>query len=602
MTHRELQSKPRRLSICHRHPAEPVTGFCASCLRERLAGLDSPAHPEVSSSITAPEAVIIGFGGGDDGAGARSGANDAPRQELRRCKSYAAGKCRAYAGASEPRRKSCDARARSTLGHLFDVDDEEKGLGRGIEVESKNLGFSGVTRSVAEIRDKIRVSEDVSGANGNVSQPRDEEFEEDVKTMKEHIELEWQSRRHKVRDFKHIAESFWGAASVFSQKLRKLKLKQRMRKPSDCGESRSGGGDLTPGNKQNGRQFRETQSEVGDYGYGRRSCDTDPRFSVDAARMSLDDPRFSFDEPRASWDGYMIARTIPRLAPMLSVIENAMMPLPLMNRAGYGVGVSIEEQMNPINEDETTSGGSAQTRDYCSDSSSSQRQNSFDCSSSGKSSNKKTVTLEVDKMKSLSDYKVSNMESAVANTDTRDIDFGSVKYDHSGRFESAGKDAISVAGGGIQDGGKKLGKWRKAWNILGFMHRFHDIKYEVPEGNAIGYPLGDCLEKQNGDADVAADGSSSGKFVRIGSCSSSSYKMNGSFHRSSSVAESRSYAVKSREEPALEQNRSARYSPSHFDNGLLRFHLTPSWTSRRKSGRSRRKNSHSSAKSVLRMS
>ncbi|KAH1090043.1 hypothetical protein J1N35_017300 [Gossypium stocksii] len=37
-----------------------------------------------------------------------------------------------------------------------------------------------------------------------------------------------------------------------------------------------------------GRQYRETQSEIMDYGFGRKSCDMDPRFSFDAGRISLD--------------------------------------------------------------------------------------------------------------------------------------------------------------------------------------------------------------------------------------------------------------------------------------------------------------------------
>ena len=64
-------------------------------------------------------------------------------------------------------------------------------------------------------------------------------------------------------------------------------------------------------------------SDVGAYGLGRKSCDTEPtRFSVDVNRISVDDVRLSFDEPRASWDAYLIARTIPRLTLMFSGIEN----------------------------------------------------------------------------------------------------------------------------------------------------------------------------------------------------------------------------------------------------------------------------------------
>ncbi|KAL2326072.1 hypothetical protein Fmac_025130 [Flemingia macrophylla] len=54
---------------------------------------------------------------------------------------------------------------------------------------------------------------------------------------------------------------------------------------------------------------RETQSEVGDCNLGRTSCDTDPRLSVDARRIS-------FDCPRASWDGCLLGKACTRLSPM----------------------------------------------------------------------------------------------------------------------------------------------------------------------------------------------------------------------------------------------------------------------------------------------
>ncbi|KAM1251962.1 hypothetical protein ACFX13_040858 [Malus domestica] len=92
----------------------------------------------------------------------------------------------------------------------------------------------------------------------------------------------------------------------------------------------------------------------------------DPRFSLDAGRMSFDDPRYSFDEPRASWDGYLIGRTFPRMPTMLSVVEDA----PVVHVARCDPQILIEElPMNSI-EDETVPGGSAQTRDYYLDSSS----------------------------------------------------------------------------------------------------------------------------------------------------------------------------------------------------------------------------------------
>ncbi|KAF8412276.1 hypothetical protein HHK36_000237 [Tetracentron sinense] len=132
--------------------------------------------------------------------------------------------------------------------------------------------------------------------------------------------------------------------------------------------------------KSIGRQFRETQTKIADYGFGRRSCDTDPRLSLDVGRISFDDPWYSFDEPRASWDGYMIGRTFPRVPPMLSVVEDVPVLVPA-HRADNQI--PVEEPRNSINDDEKTPGGSAQTRDYCSDFSSSQRRRrSFDRSSS----------------------------------------------------------------------------------------------------------------------------------------------------------------------------------------------------------------------------
>ncbi|XAR60701.1 hypothetical protein NMG60_11034177 [Bertholletia excelsa] len=566
------QSKCRRLLACRRHPAEPVTGFCASCLRERLAGLDSSGHPESSSSSSyaidgAREPSVLGAG---ENAG---GASSSLHPELRRCKSYSARKCGASSSAGEQRRMSCDVKARSSLWSLFNLDDEEHSLNRGTKVESKNLRFSEVTGSAFEPlknEDEVRVSEDALEQNANADEQGSDEFEEDLKTMKEHIELEWQSKRHAGIDLKEIAGSFWLAASVFSQKLRKWNLKQRVNKLERNRKSRSvgGGGDMPPENI-NGRQLRETQSEVGDYGHGRRSCDTEPRFSVDAGRMSLDDPRFSFDEPRASWDGYMIARTIPRLTPMLSVIENAMMPP--INRSKH------EEQMISINEDELGSGGSAQTRDYCSDSSSSQRQNSFDCSSSGKSCSKKTGEAEADEMKPMSHAKVSPTTTDVFHKMKLIV---TDRDDPSESYESAFKDGISA---GIKKSG---GRWSKMLNILGFKQRFTETKCEEVDGNAEDY----SETRQNG-------ASSALKLSRSGSCVSSRSSLNtvASYHRSVSVAEARGgYTKKGREDYV-------RYSPSpsNVDNGLLRFHLTPSLSNRRRPGKSKVRTPRSAARSVL---
>ena len=108
--------------------------------------------------------------------------------------------------------------------------------------------------------------------------------------------------------------------------------------------------------------FGDTQSEVAVDALGRRSCDVEPRLSLDAGRISVDAPKYSLvDEPRASWDSYHGGRPVlARLPPMLSVVEDVPVPR-------YDGQIPGEE------DDETVPGGSSQTRDYYLDSSSSSR-------------------------------------------------------------------------------------------------------------------------------------------------------------------------------------------------------------------------------------
>ncbi|KAK9279622.1 hypothetical protein L1049_013301 [Liquidambar formosana] len=428
----------------------------------------------------------------------------------------------------------------------------------------------------------------------NVIEKRDEDFEEEVelRTMKEHIDLEWQSRKHSGRDFKDIAGSFWVAASVFSRKVRKWRRKQKMKnrgRDPNSGGGRGGGGLVAMEvEKVNGRHMRETQSEIGDYGFGRRSCDTDPRFSVDANRVSLDYPRYSFDESRASWDGCLIGRTLPRLTPNVSVCRND-------NR------LSVEGKMNSKNEDDSSSpGGSAQTRDYYSDSSS-RRRRSFDQSSSGR----KGAVVEVDEMKSISNAKVSPttielFHGAKVLITERDLRDSNLKDDRSESLDSASKDAASVAGGGgHRKGFKKYHRWRKPWTIWGLIHKRSERKYEdLVDGS----PAESWL-KPGREANGEAKEGFPDKVIRSNSSGSSKNSSNlaGSFRSMTSSAEIKGHGKKKREHLGPERNRSARYSPNNLDNGLLRFYLTPLRSSRSKCGKSRLKNSHSISRGVLRL-
>ncbi|KAI4353233.1 hypothetical protein L6164_002198 [Bauhinia variegata] len=662
--------QPHRPSTsCDRHPEEHFTGFCPLCLCERLAVLDpnssaagsssSTRKPPTSSTAAAALKAIFRPGGGGGGNGA-SGRNNRPPTssssffpELRRTKSFSASKNEGFSGVFEPQRKSCDVRVRSTLWNLFTQDDERNpfkkeaprvgGTSAEVEVESRNLASSSTVRgpvleskeeeevdndeeSVEEDDDEIRVLEEPDV--GNVIEERVQEIveeeepeleaEEDLKPMKDHIDLDSQAKKTSGRDFKEIAGSFWSAASVFSKKLQKWRQKQKMKK------RRNGGGSATlPVEKPIGRQFRETQSEIADYGFERRSCDTDPRFSLDAGRISLDagrmsfdDPRYSFDEPRASWDGYLMGRTFPRMPTMLSVVEDA--PVQVLRS---DTQIPVEEPMNAINEgDETVPGGSTQTREYYSDSSS-RRRKSLDRSSSIRKT-AAAVVAEMDELKSGSNAKVSPAATTVdcshgqkmvfPDRDLRDSYSNSLRDDCSETFEVGFRDTASVIGNGDRKGAKKSSRW-KAWNIWGLIHRRGGNKDEDEDrysrANGVERSFSESWNElrgeRNGDARSAAFNR---KVFRSNSSVSwrNAPSIGGSFgsvRKNGTIQANGNGKKSSRDEFVLERNRSARYSPNNIDNGLLRFYLTPLRGSRRNggSGKTRSNQAHSIARSVLRL-
>lgn len=650
--------QPHRSSFaCDRHPDEHFTGFCPSCLCERLAGLDQSSAARKSTSTssaassTAAAALKAIFKGGS-GGGPDKSSSFRPKPssssffpELRRTKSFSASKGEGFSGVVEPQRKSCDVRVRNTLWTLFNLDDERKGSNKRepwgeIEVDTRNLGPSCVAGPVFESKeedeteDEIRVSVEpnvvVNGVEDRVEEIIEEEEEleqirqlpqqqkqqqqhqllllpelDDFKTMKDHIDLDSQNKKPPGRDLKEIAGSFWSAASVFSKKLQKWRRKQKMKKRDN------GGGSATlPVEKPIERQYRETQSEIADYGFGRRSCDTDPRFSLDAGRISFDDPRYSFDEPRASWDGYLIGRTFPRLAPMVSVVEDA--PVHVLRSDNQ---IPVEEPRNSsVNEDESIPGGSAQTRDYYSDSSS-RRRKSLDRSNSIRRT-AAAVVAEIDEMKSVSNAKVSpatidyihGPKLVPAEKDLRDSNSNSLRDDCSESFEMAFRDAASITGNGERKGSKKSSRWR-AWNIWGFIHRRSGTKDEDDDRfsrvNGVERSLSESWPELRGERNGDVRGSFNRKVFRSNSSVSSrnTFNIGGSFSSTrKNSAETNGHGKKRRDEFVLERNRSARYSPNNIDNGLLRFYLTPLRSSRKGgSGKPRPSNSHSIARSVLRL-
>ncbi|KAJ6409029.1 hypothetical protein OIU84_008675 [Salix udensis] len=490
--------KHRHLS-CHRHPSKPITGLCASCLRERLAGIDPDTHQETPVTHLAAE--------------------------LRRSKSYSSTttsnniNASTTATTSEPRRRSCDVRpARNTL--------------------------------YGEIR--------VSAQNANNCERNVEDFEEDgeFKTMKEFIDLEWEGKKTGGRDLKDIAGSFWELS------IRKL---------------------------------RETQSEIGEYGFGRRSCDTDPRLSVDVARLSVDDSRYSFDEPRASWDGNLIGKNYPRLTPLVSVMEDVKLP---------SCGVENAKENDSLkNEGESSPGGTMLTRNYYSD----RRRKSFDRSGSNR-----RVGLGDEEFKSMSNAKVSpetvglfhGAKLLVTEKELRGSNWYSLKDHRAENVDALSKCASSITGGGASKKGfkfKNSRKWYGAWNIWGLMQRSSQRKCGYEEsrasGNAVDGPIPESCQNSSGVSDGEADRIESPKLIRSYTASErDSCQMDCSANGSGSKAS----GIKRGEELLLQRNRSSRYPPNNFDNGLPGFYLSPLRSYRRsKSGKSRLNNSNSMSRNVL---
>ncbi|KAF7825572.1 protein OCTOPUS-like isoform X2 [Senna tora] len=660
----QLLQPHRASSSCDRHPQEHFTGFCPLCLCERLAVLDPNSSSSSSSSARKPPtssaaaAALKAIFRPASGAGGRGG-NRPPTSsssssfwpELRRTKSFSASKNEGFSGVFEPQRKSCDVRVRSTLWSLFHQDDGRKPSKKEVpraevEVETRNLASSSSYQgpvfeskveeadenededeeeTVEEEEDEIRVVEEPNV--GNVIENRVQEIveeqveepelvvEEDLKPMKDHIDLDSQAKKTSGRDFKEIAGSFWSAASVFSKKLQKWRQKQKMKK------RRNGGGSATlPVEKPIGRQFRDTQSEIADYGFGRRSCDTDPRFSLDAGRMSLDagrmsfdDPRYSLDEPRASWDGYLIGRTFPRMPTMLSVVEDD--PVHVMRTDAY---IPVEGSMNATNENEIVPGGSTQTKEYYSDS---RRRKSLDRSNSIRKT-AAAVVAEMDELKSVSNAKVTpaatgdylhsgqTQKMVFTDRELRDSNNNSTRDDCSETFEMGFRDTASVIGSGDRKGSKKSGRWSKAWNIWSFLNRRGGNKDEDDDrysrANGVERSYSESWQDLRGNRNVDARGGFNPKMLRSNSSVSwrNAQSIGGSFGgplKKNSV-QPNGQGKKGKDEFVLERNRSARYSPNHIDSGLLRFYLTPLRGSRRNgSMKSRSNQAHSIARSVLRL-
>ncbi|KAJ0259601.1 LOW protein: UPF0503-like protein [Hirschfeldia incana] len=540
--------QPHRPSTsCDRHPEERFTGFCPSCLFERLSVLD--INPAASSSKKPPSSSAAALK-----AIFKPSSSSFP--ELRRTKSFSAGrKNEAFfsLGSFEPQRRSCDVRVRNTLWSLFNEDNIKEGT---LTVKEGALtvkeGTLRVNREIGIETRKSPVFEE--GINcGNLKEQRsviDEIIEEEEEeTEKEKAKEQMDSPPQTAT--KKPTRSFWSAASVLSKKLQKWRQKQKLKKHRSS---------ALPVEKSVVRQLRDTQSEVAEYGYGRRSCDTDPRFSIDAGRFSLDagrvsvdDPRYSFDEPRASLDGFMIGRTAAaaRLPSMLAVVEDS--PV----RSHVPVEEPLPESVVP--------GGSEQTREYYNDSYS-RRRKSLDRSSSTRKISASIIS-EIDELKlSASNTKVSSpkdreVKDTTLHSRSRS---SSVRGDCSvENIDMGGKENIGTVESS-KKGAKKSKRW--SWNIFGMLHRKNGNKCDDEEEGRSGVD-----RTFSGSWNVEARNGFDPKMMRSNSSvswRSSAAGGGGGFQRNSVDG-----YVSGKKKVS---NSSSSSVGRNVENGMLKFNLTPS--------------------------
>nr|GEU75292.1 hypothetical protein [Tanacetum cinerariifolium] len=493
---------------CNRHPDETFSTFCPLCLCERLTTLDQSTTATTSSHRHSTSAVIKSL---------FTNTNSL----LRRTKSFSAAK-------NEP--LSFDTlEAHRTLSSLF-VNDQQIQDVTDVNVNDESSHIAEQSTEIDGIEEEL------------------DAIDESLKKMKEHID---------GTQFKKNSKSKIWSVSVLSKKWQNWRKKNKKANEHV----------LPVVDKSIASQYRETQSEIADYGYGRRSCDVDPRFSLDVGRVSFDDPRYSFDEPRASWDGYMIGRSFPRLPPM---VEDVAPVVVVPHGVGLGTRVTVDDD-----KDDLVPGGLGQTKEYYTDSSS-KRRKSLD-----RSNSMRKMVADMDETK-LETSVVSNAKVSPASVEcnygrngglrvpsigcerelARDSNANSLRDDCSETFELRFRD-------GEKKEGKKTRRWK--WKLWGFIQRRVNKDYDEDDRfsrlNGVARSYSGSWEQSGTNHKVFRSNSSV-------SWRNSSVDMKKSNSEMNRLANGKNKRVGG-DEFVLERNRSARHSPNHADSGLLRFYLTP---------------------------
>ncbi|KAI4382415.1 hypothetical protein MLD38_008383 [Melastoma candidum] len=319
------------------------------------------------------------------------------------------------------------------------------------------------------------------------------------------------------------------------------------------------------------------RAEVGDYGLCRRSCDTDPRHSVDAGRLSLDGLRCSMDRPRASWDGCLVGRgcQYPRLSsnPVVSFLEDMR-----VIDVGFRNRMLVEGKIDEVDEVAWKSpGGCDQTRDYYDQPTSVHRgRRSLDRLNSVR----KGGLAEIDDRKLAMNAKISPTANelfygAKLLITEEDLRGTSSKSSADDRME--GKDGNAVVGDIDEKVLKKLHKWGKAWKVWDLIQRRSESKF----GSEESFPTKESGHRRQGPAEsealrklrIVAQGDANGAANQrfIGA--------RNSFHGDGpsligGFIKNKSMGMNGRDE-LWQRSRNVKQSPNNRDNGLLSFYLTP---------------------------